>query len=60
MITRQADYAVRSVLDLALRPDEQAAVSREIAERQGKSDGAIRVMLSRTLTQLQEMHGAGG
>ncbi len=34
--------------------------TREIAERQGKSDGAIRVTLSRTLTQLQEMLGAGG
>jgi len=31
--------------------------SKEIAERIGKSDGAVRVMLSRSLSKLQEILG---
>lgn len=33
-ITRQADYAVRAVLDLALHPDGERTFSEEIASRQ--------------------------
>ncbi|HRF49845.1 MAG TPA: Rrf2 family transcriptional regulator [Anaerolineales bacterium] len=47
MITRQADYAVRSVLDLALRPDEQAAFSRDIAERQSIPGSFVAKILTR-------------
>jgi len=33
-ITQQADYAVRAILDLALRPDGERASCQEIARRQ--------------------------
>ncbi len=34
-ITQQADYAVRAILDLALRPNGERASCEEIARRQG-------------------------
>ena len=33
--------------------------SKEIAERLGKSDGAVRVLLTRTLARLQQLLGPG-
>ena len=33
--------------------------SKEIAERLGKSDGAVRVLLTRTLARLQKLLGPG-
>jgi len=33
--------------------------SKEIAEKLGKSDAAVRVMLTRSLKKLQEMLGVG-
>jgi RNA polymerase sigma-70 factor (ECF subfamily) len=34
--------------------------SKDIAQRLGKTDGAVRVMLTRSLAKLQEMLGVGG
>jgi Rrf2 family protein len=47
MITRQADYAVRSVLDLALRRPDLAAFSRDIAERQNIPPSFLAKILTR-------------
>ena len=33
--------------------------TRDIAERMGKSDGAIRVLLTRSLSKLQDLLGVG-
>ena len=34
--------------------------SKEIAQRLGKTDGAVRVMLTRSLSKLQELLGTEG
>lgn len=62
MITRQADYAVRSVLDLALRQPEQAAFSREIAERQDIPPSFLAKILTRLAAQgiVQTQRGVNG
>lgn len=58
----QKEMQLRIALE-QLTEDQRAAVrlrfvdglpTREIAERLGKSDGAVRVLLSRSITQLQE------
>ena len=62
MITRQADYAVRSVLDLTLLPDEQAAFSRDIAERQSIPPSFVAKILTRLARQgiVQTQRGLTG
>lgn len=62
MITRQADYAVRSVLDLTLLPDEQAAFSRDIAERQNIPPSFVAKILTRLARQgiVQTQRGLTG
>lgn len=62
MITRQADYAVRSVLDLTLLPDEQAAFSRDIAERQNIPSSFVAKILTRLARQgiVQTQRGLTG
>ncbi len=62
MITRQADYAVRSVLDLTLIPDEQAAFSRDIAERQNIPPSFVAKILTRLARQgiVQTQRGLTG
>lgn len=46
-ITRQADYAVRAVLDLALRHDGERAFSDDIARRQNIPAAFLTKILSR-------------
>jgi DNA-directed RNA polymerase specialized sigma24 family protein len=42
--------------DKALRPRYLIGLpSKEVAKKMGKSDGAVRVMLTRSLTRLNEM-----
>lgn len=62
MITRQADYAVRSVLDLALRQPDQAAFSRDIAERQDIPPSFLAKILTRLAAQgiVQTQRGVNG
>ncbi len=62
MITRQADYAVRSVLDLALRGPEQAAFSRDIAESQDIPPSFLAKILTRLATHgiVQTQRGVNG
>lgn len=62
MITRQADYAVRSVLDMSLRPEEQAAFSRDIAERQNIPSSFVAKILTRLARQgiVQTQRGLTG
>ena len=62
MITRQADYAVRSVLDMSLRPEEQAAFSRDIAERQSIPASFVAKILTRLARQgiVQTQRGVTG
>jgi Rrf2 family protein len=62
MITRQADYAVRSVLDLAMRQPEAAAFSREIAERQDIPASFLAKILTRLAAHgiVQTQRGING
>jgi Rrf2 family protein len=62
MITRQADYAVRSVLDLAIRQPDQAAFSRDIAERQSIPPSFLAKILTRLATHgiVQTQRGVNG
>lgn len=62
MITRQADYAVRSVLDLALRQPEEAAYSRDIAERQNIPPSFLAKILTRLAAHgiVQTQRGVNG
>jgi len=46
-ITRQADYAVRAVLDLALQPEGERALSEEIARRQSIPTAFLTKILAR-------------
>jgi RNA polymerase sigma-70 factor (ECF subfamily) len=63
----QRQLAMLAAID-TLPPDQREALrlrylvglpSKEIAEKLGKTDGAIRVMLSRSLAKLQEMLAEG-
>ncbi|MBL8058778.1 MAG: Rrf2 family transcriptional regulator [Anaerolineales bacterium] len=62
MITRQADYAVRSVLDLALREPDEAAFSREIAESQDIPPSFLAKILTRLAAHaiVQTQRGVNG
>lgn len=62
MITRQADYAVRSVLDLALRQPDHSAFSRDIADRQRIPPSFLAKILTRLAAHgiVQTQRGVNG
>lgn len=62
MITRQADYAVRSVLDLAMRQPEHSAFSRDIADRQRIPASFLAKILTRLAAHgiVQTQRGVNG
>lgn len=62
MITRQADYAVRSVLDLALRQSDGAIFSRDIADRQNIPPSFLAKILTRLAAHgiVQTQRGVNG
>ncbi len=62
MITRQADYAVRSVLDLSLRQTDESVYSRDIAERQDIPPSFLAKILTRLAAHgiVQTQRGVNG
>ena len=61
-ITQQADYAVRAILDLALRPPDERASCQAIAERQGIPVAFLTKICARLAAQglLQSQRGVNG
>jgi Rrf2 family protein len=61
-ITQQADYAVRAILDLALRPDGERASCQEIARRQSIPAAFLTKICARLTAEglLQSQRGVNG